>query len=226
MHYHLLGLFPDTLSSYFASSLIGKAAEKGVIQFFYHSLRDFGVGKTKQVDDKPYGGGRGMVFLPEVVCAAVRDLKKKYEIEWVVMPSPRGQKLTVSLAKNLSQKKSILFLCGRYEGIDERAAELVVDSEISIGDFVITGGELAAAVIIDATSRFLSGVVGQEESVQKDSFEAGLLEHPHYTRPEVFEGQRVPQVLLSGNHGEIEKWRREQAIEITKARRPDLLSRP
>lgn len=197
---------------------MGKACASGILDFHYHQIRDWGIGKHKQVDDKPYGGGSGMVLLPEVAVAAVRDLKSRHGIEHVVLTSPRGKLLSPEVARDLAQKKSVLFLCPRYEGVDERAIDLVVDEEISIGDYVITGGELAAAVILDATCRYIPGVVGKMESVQKDSFEGGLLEHPHYTRPEHFEGLDVPKVLLSGNHAEIEKWRLEESMRATKKR--------
>lgn len=223
--FHILGLFPEILDDYFAASLIGRARQDGRLNFYYHQLRDWGLGNYKQVDDKPYGGGRGMVLLAEVAYRALRELKAQHGIEHVVLTSPRGKILTPQVARKLSQKKSILFLCPRYEGVDERVAGLVVDEEISIGDYVITGGELAAAVIIDATCRFIPEVIGREESVLKDSFENGLLEHAHYTRPEIFEGQAVPQVLLSGHHAEIEKWRQTEALKVTQERRPELLRR-
>lgn len=220
--FHILGLFPEILDSCFAASLIGKARAAGMLTFHYHQLRNWGMGNYRQVDDKPYGGGRGMVLLADVTCRAVRELKSKYGIEHVVLTSPRGKLLTPQVARQLSQKKSILFLCPRYEGVDERAVNLVVDEEISIGNYVITGGELAAAVIIDAACRFIPGVIGQEESVSKDSFENDLLEHAHYTRPEIFEGQTVPSVLLAGHHAEIEEWRQSEALKVTQERRPEL----
>lgn len=223
--YHILGLFPDALDSYFEQSLIGKARAKGVLRFFYHQLRDWALDVHKKVDDKPYGGGRGMVFLPEVFCPAVRELKAQHKIKRVILTSPRGRLLDNRLAKELSREASLLFLCGRYEGVDQRAIDLVVDDEISLGDYVISGGELAAAVMIDAISRFVEGVVGQAESVDLDSFETGLLEHPHYTRPEVFENIPVPEVLLSGHHQKIAEWRRREALRTTWQRRPDLLKK-
>lgn len=213
--FHILGLFPEILDSYFDASLIGKARTSGLLRFHYHQLRDWGVGRHAKVDDKPYGGGRGMVLLPDVAVRAVREIKNQHGVEHVVLTSPRGKKLSPRVARELSLKKSILFLCPRYEGVDERVIQLVVDEEISIGDYVITGGELAAAVMMDALCRYIPGVVGQAESVRKDSFENGLLEHPHYTRPEIFEGLSVPGVLLSGNHAEIERWRLDEATGLT-----------
>lgn len=223
--YHILGLFPDAFDSYFQQSLIGKAREKGVLNFFYHQLRDWALDTHKKIDDKPYGGGRGMVFLPEVFCSAVRALTTQHKIKRVVLTSPRGRLFNNRLAQELSREESLLFLCGRYEGVDQRAIDLVVDEEISLGDYVISGGELAATVMIDAISRFVPGVVGQAESVELDSFEVGLLEHPHYTRPEIFENSPVPEVLLSGNHQKITEWRRQEALRITWQRRPDLLKK-
>ena len=223
--YHILALFPELLKDYFSASLLGKAQEGGLLNFRYHQLRDWSVGNYNQVDDKPYGGGAGMVFLPEVVVPAVRDLRKKHGVQHVVMTSPGGEPLTPKVAKDLSQKDSVLFLCGRFEGIDQRAVDLVVDQEISVGDYVLTGGELAAGVMIDAMARFVPGVVGKEDSVAQDSFEAGLLEHPHYTRPEVFENIPVPEVLLSGHHKNIQEWRRKESLRRTWSRRPDLLKK-
>jgi tRNA (guanine37-N1)-methyltransferase len=225
MNFHILGLFPNTFDSYFSTSLLGKARDKGLLKFEYHQLRDWSVGKAKLVDDKVYGGGSGMAFLPEVTVNAVRDLKKKHGIQKVVLTSPRGKTLTPQLARSLAESQSVLFLCGRYEGVDQRAIDLVVDEEISVGDYILSGGELAATVIVDAVARYVPGVVGKEDSVSKDSFENGLLEHPHYTRPEVFENIPVPEVLLSGNHAKITEWRRKESLRITWQRRLDLLKK-
>jgi tRNA (guanine37-N1)-methyltransferase len=222
MKYHILGLFSEMLDNYFSQSLLGKAREKNIIAFSYHQLRDWAVNKHHAVDDKPYGGGAGMVFLPEVVCNGVRDIKEKHNIDRVVLTSPSGKLLTPQKAKELSSLKSVLFLCGRYEGVDQRAIDLVVDEEISIGDYIISGGELATAVIIDAVSRYIPGVVGKDQSVRLESHEEVLLEHPHYTRPEIFEGKKVPPVLTSGHHQKILEWQKEMALERTKERRPDL----
>lgn len=223
--FHILGLFPELFDRYFSESLLGKAREKGIIEFHYHPLRDFSVNKARTVDDKVYGGGSGMAFLPEVTCSAVRELKKKHAIRKVILTSPRGRPLTPAMARELSSHEAILFLCGRYEGVDQRAIDLVVDEEISIGDYVLSGGELAAAVIIDAVARYVPGVIGKEAANERDSFEDGLLEHPHYTRPEIFEGIPVPAVLLSGNHKKIADWRRKESLRLTWQRRPDLLKR-
>ncbi len=223
MQFHILGLFPDSLDQYLQTSLLGKAREAGLLQFSYHQLRDWGVGNYKQVDDKPYGGGAGMVFLPEVVVPAVSEIKAMHAIDHVVLTSPSGKLFNSKKAETLSQKKSILFLCGRFEGVDQRAIDLVVDEELSLGDYVLNGGEIAAAVMIEAISRFVPGVVGREESVQNDSFAHGLLEHPLYTRPEKFNDLPVPEALLSGHHKNIEAWKREQSLYKTWQRRPDLL---
>lgn len=222
-HFHTLGLFPDCLKSYFSEALLGKALEKKTIHIQHHQLRDFSVGQYKCVDDKPYGGGAGMVLLPEVVVNAVRDIRERYAIDHVVLPSPSGKLFNAKKAKELSQKKSILFLCARYEGVDQRAIDLVVDEEISIGDYVLMGGDLPSAVMIEAISRFVEGVVGKGESVENDSFENGLLEHELYTRPEQFQNQSVPEVLLSGHHHNISLWKRKNSLLRTWQRRPELL---
>ncbi|MBF0104651.1 MAG: tRNA (guanosine(37)-N1)-methyltransferase TrmD [Deltaproteobacteria bacterium] len=225
MHIHILGLFPDTFDTYFSQSLLGKARAKGLVTFHYHQLRDWSHNKHHAVDDKPYGGGSGMVIMADVVCAAVLALKKDHQISRVVLPSPAGSPLIPAVAQRLSCEDSLLFVCGRYEGVDQRAIDKVVDEEISIGDYVISGGELAACVITDAVCRYIPGIVGKADSVENDSYQQGLLEHPHYTRPEIFEGVPVPQVLINGNHAEIKKWRKNESIKRTLERRPDLIDR-
>jgi tRNA (guanine37-N1)-methyltransferase len=221
--FHLLGLFPGLFDGYFSHSLIGKARAQGLVEFHYHQLRDFSGNAYKGVDDKPYGGGAGMVFTPDVVCCAVRELKTRHALGRVILTSPRGRPLTPTRARELAVADAVLFLCARYEGVDQRAIDAVVDDEISVGDYIISGGELAACVIIDAACRFIPGVVGNAASVARDSFEGGLLEYPHFTRPEVFEGVAVPPVLLSGDHAQIDAWRRQEALRLTWRRRPDLL---
>lgn len=223
MQIHILGLFPEILDAYFSHSLLGRAREKGIVEFFYHQLRSWSHNKYNAVDDKPYGGGAGMVLMTDVVCQAVREIKQRHKISKVILPSPSGVLLTPAQAKEWSQEDSLLFLCARYEGVDQRAIDLVVDAEISIGDYVISSGELAAAVVSDALCRYIPGVVGKEDSVKFDSHENGLLEYPHYTRPEVFEGLQVPKVLLSGDHKKIEEWRLKESMRRTQERRPDLL---
>lgn len=225
MNIHILGLFPDILDAYFSHSLIGRARKNGLVAFFYHQLRDWASGRHAAVDDKPYGGGSGMTFLPEVVCRAVREIKKNHAIQRVVLTTPTGHFLSPRKARELSQCEGVLFLCGRYEGVDQRAIDLVVDEEFSIGDYVLMGGELAAGVIVDALCRYIPGVVGKSASVASDSHEKGLLEHPQYTRPESFENIPVPSVLLSGDHQKIEEWRRLESLRLTWSRRPDLLKK-
>lgn len=220
---HILGLFPEILKAYFHESLLGKASEKNLIAFFYHNLRDHGLGKNRTVDDKPYGGGPGMVFRSDVVCQAVRAVKAVHAIDRVVLTSPSGELFTAKKARQLSDCRSLLFLCGRYEGVDQRAIDLVVDEEISIGDYVLSGGEIAAGVMIDAICRYVPGVVGKSDSVLNDSHEEGTLEHPHYTRPLVFENMAVPDVLRGGDHKEIQAWRRLESLKKTWRRRPELL---
>ena len=222
MDFHILTLIPEILKPYFNESILGRAQKEGGIRIFCHQLRDYAANKHQSVDDRPYGGGAGMVFKPDVVVPAVRDIKAKHGVEHVIYLSPKGAKFNHQKAKELSKYKSILLLCGRYEGIDERVLDLVVDEEISIGDYVITGGELAAQVVVDAVSRFVPQVIGNEEAPKNESFADGFLEHPHYTRPAEYEGLKVPEVLQKGDHKAIGKWRQQQSEEITKERRPDL----
>ncbi|MBI4412310.1 MAG: tRNA (guanosine(37)-N1)-methyltransferase TrmD [Deltaproteobacteria bacterium] len=231
MNFHLLTLFPEAIKPYFDSSLLGKAQEKGIVKIFLHQLRDYATDKHCSVDDRPYGGGSGMILKPDVVVCAVRDLRQKHKIDRVILLSPRGALFTQAGARELSDIQSVLLICGRYEGVDQRAIDLVVDEELSIGDYVLSGGELAAAVVVDAVARLIPGVLGNEKATLDESHTVGahgcapLLEYPHYTRPEEFEGMKVPEVLLSGNHAEIEKWRREESLKITCKNRPDLLKK-
>ncbi|OGQ07893.1 MAG: tRNA (guanosine(37)-N1)-methyltransferase TrmD [Deltaproteobacteria bacterium RIFCSPLOWO2_12_FULL_40_28] len=221
---HILTLFPH-LFDYFNHSILGRAQKKGLVQFFIHDLRNYSTDKHKSVDDQPYGGGAGMVLKVDVLVSAVRDLKEKFKIEHVVLMSPRGKTFSHSIAQNLSNLNSWLIICGRYEGLDERAIQMVVDQEISLGDYVITGGELASQVVADAALRLIPGVVGNSESPQFDSFANGLLEYPHYTRPAEFEGKKVPEILLNGNHEEIKKWRDSESLKLTLKNRPDLVEK-
>lgn len=230
MHFHVLTLFPDLFGPYFSTSILGRAIKKGLIQISCYSLRDYATDRSRSVDDRPYGGGSGMIFLPEVVVSAVREIKKKAPIARVILMSPRGRLFSDEGARELmslgkSPASAILLICGRYEGVDQRAIDLVVDEEISVGDYVLTGGELPAMVIMDAVSRLIPGVVGNREGPEKESHRVGLLEHPHYTRPQVFEGISVPEVLLSGNHKEIDQWRRDKSLEVTKKNRPDIIKK-
>ena len=221
MKYSVLTLFPE-MFKILETSIIGKAIEKDLINIDLINIRDFSKDKHKKVDDTPYGGGAGMVIRPDVVYDAYKSIKD--ENATVIHLSPKGKVLNQDLVKTLSKKEHIILLCGHYEGIDQRVIDEIVDEEISIGDYVLTGGELPALVLIDSVSRYIEGVLSRE-SITEESFTDNMLEYPQYTRPEVFHGVRVPEVLTSGNHQNIEKWRKEKSIEITKNRRPDLLSK-
>ena len=221
MKYSVLTLFPEMFKM-LETSIIGKAIKKELINIDLINIRDFSKNKHKKVDDTPYGGGAGMVIRPDVVYDAYKSIID--ENATVIHLSPKGKVLNQDLVKELSQKEHIILLCGHYEGIDQRVIDEIVDEEISIGDYVLTGGELPALVLIDSVSRYIEGVIS-EESISEESFTDNMLEYPQYTRPEVFHGVRVPEVLTSGNHQNIEKWRKEKSIEITKNRRPDLLSK-
>lgn len=224
MRVDVLTIFPELFGPFLATSLVGKAIEKGLLAVGVHDLRDFTEDRHRSVDDEPYGGGGGMVMMAPPWIRAVRAVSR--EGSWRVLMSPQGRRLDDAGARELAARGDLVLLCGRYEGIDERVRQTVVDEEISIGDYVLSGGELPAMVLIEALSRQIPGVVGLAESVERDSFRQGLLDHPHYTRPPVVEGLPVPEVLLSGHHAEIERWRQRQALRATLAKRPDLLERP
>ena len=219
MKFDVLTLFPEMFEP-LNSSIIGRAKEKNLIQINLINIRDFSKDKHKKVDDTPYGGGAGMVMMPDVVYDAYKSVEDKNAK--VIYMSPQGKKLTQKKVEELAKQEHLIILCGHYEGIDQRVIDKIVDEEISIGDYVLTGGEIPAMVLIDSVSRYNSGVIA-EESIEEESFANGILEYPQYTRPEVFEGVKVPEVLLSGHHANIEKWRKEKALEITKLKRPDLL---
>ncbi|HEY7463953.1 MAG TPA: tRNA (guanosine(37)-N1)-methyltransferase TrmD [Candidatus Limnocylindria bacterium] len=219
MRVDVVTLFPELFEPPMRTSVIGRAVERGLLIFAAHDLREHGIGPHRSVDDYPYGGGAGMVLRPEPLHAAVTPLKDAGA--HVILLEPSGQRLTDALARELATLPHLALVCGRYEGIDERARSLA-DREVSIGDYVLTGGELPALVLIDAVARLLPGVI-EDESSADDSFAAGLLEYPQYTRPEVFDGQEVPAVLRSGHHGEVARWRRREALRRTLQRRPDLL---
>jgi len=223
MRYDILTIFPQFFESPFSFGILKKAQEKRIIKISSHDIRMFARDKHKTVDDKPYGGGSGMVMKPEPLGTAIEAAKLKGAKSLVILTSPQGERFSDRIAKELSQFDQLIIICGRYEGIDERIREIYVDKEISIGDYVLSGGEYAALVIIDAVSRFIPGVLGNEASPHDDSFSGGLLEHPQYTRPEEYNGIAVPQILLSGNHRELEVWRRKESIKKTFIRRPDLL---
>ncbi len=208
MKVDILSLFPDYFKGPFDVSIINKAREKGILEINLIDIRTFANNKHAKVDDRPYGGGPGMVLMPEPVCAAIRSVKQ--EESYVVYLSPQGNKLDAKKCEELAKKKHLILLCGHYEGVDERALQKEVDEEISIGDYVLTNGCLAAIVVIDAAARFIPGVLGHEDAAAQDSFQDGVFDTPHYTRPEVFEGIEVPAVLTSGNHAKIAEWRKEQ----------------
>ncbi len=222
MNIHVLSLFPDMFTGVFGASILKKAQEKGAVQLEVTDIRTFSGNKHNQVDDYPYGGGAGMVLKPEPMFSAVETITAGKNPRIILM-CPQGERFTQRKAEELTQEKELVFLCGHYEGYDERIRQHLVTDEISIGDFVLTGGELGAMTVIDSVVRLLPGVLGQEESHIQDSFSTGLLEHPHYTRPADFRGMKVPDVLLSGNHAKIEQWREEQSLKRTLERRPDLL---
>lgn len=222
---HVLTLFPEMFPGPLGSSLAGQALEAGLWSLATTQIRDFGIGRHRAVDDSPAGGGAGMVMRADVLAAAIDHARAADTGLPLVYLSPRGEPLTQALARELSAGPGVMALAGRFEGVDERVIEGRAMREISIGDYVLSGGELAAMVLIDACVRLLPGVVGAAESLAHESFEAGLLEHPHYTRPREWEGREIPEVLLSGDHKRIEAWRREEATRLTRARRPDLLRR-
>ncbi|MGB9905884.1 MAG: tRNA (guanosine(37)-N1)-methyltransferase TrmD [Candidatus Saccharicenans sp.] len=222
MRFDIITIFPGMFASLFSAGVVKKALEKGVLEIKVHDLRDYTTDKHRQVDDRPYGGLEGMVLKPEPIFRAVEALKEP-EGSVTCLLTPQGERLDSRLAEELARSRQLILICGRYEGVDERVIDHLVDREISIGDYVLTGGELAAAVVVEAVSRFVPGVVGKEESVRHDSFTAGLLDFPQYTRPREFRGYRVPAVLFSGDHQKIARWRLKKALEKTLARRPDLL---
>ena len=219
MRFDVLTLFPE-MFEVLNQSIIGRAKEKGLINVNLINIRDFSKDKHKKVDDTPYGGGAGMVMMPDVVYDAYKSVKD--EKAKVIYMSPQGKKLDQKKVEELSKQEHLILLCGHYEGIDQRVLDKIVDEEISIGDYVLTGGELPAMVLIDSVSRYVEGVL-KDDSTKEESFSQGLLEYPQYTRPEVFEGQQVPEILLSGHHENIDKWRRKQSLKITLNKRPDLL---
>lgn len=225
MRFDILTLFPKMFVSPFEESILARAIEKGLIQIRTINPRDFALDKHQVVDDTPYGGGQGMVIKVEPIARAIEWIKSQDPLAWTVYLTPQGKPLNQEILQQLSKRSHLILLCGRYEGVDERVRDLYVDEEISIGDYVLTGGELAAMVVIDAVSRLLPGVLGSDRSVKEDSFFNSLLEYPQYTRPSEFRGLSVPEILLSGNHEAILRWRRKEALRRTALRRPDLLSK-
>jgi tRNA (guanine37-N1)-methyltransferase len=217
----VLTIFPGMLEGPLRESLLGKAIAAGVLDVRVHDIREHASDKHRQVDDEPYGGGPGMVMKPEPLFAAVEALGT--EPKRVILLSPAGRRLDQALVRELAAEPWLVLVCGRYEGVDERVVAGLPVEEISIGDYVLSGGEIPALVVLEAVTRLVPGVVGKAESLVAESFEEGILDHPHYTRPQEFRGMRVPDVLLSGDHAEIAEWRRREAVEKTKRNRPDLI---
>lgn len=229
MRIDIITIFPKMFEPVLNESIIKRAQKKRKIRIHIHNLRDYTFDKHKKVDDRPFGGGSGMVMRPEPLFGAVEDIKKNSipqkagQNSKVILLCPQGKRLNQEIAKRLSKYKHLILICGRYEGVDERVRKNLVDEEISIGDYVLTGGELPAMVLIDCVVRLIPGVLGDKNSLNFESFEGNLLEYPQYTRPANFKGKRVPKILLSGNHKKIQAWRKLQAIRRTKKKRPDLL---
>ena len=223
-------IFPNMFNNIIEFGVLKEAFKKNICQLNIYNLRDFSNYKHGRVDDRPYGGGPGMVLMPEPIDNAITFIKKKNKIkkkekQKTILLAPRGEKLNQNKLKYLVNLENIILICGRYEGVDERVIDSLIDFEISIGDYVLTGGEIPAMVMIDGVIRLLPGVVGKEESLKSESFENNLLEYPQYTRPSVFKGMDVPKILLSGNHKDIQKWRKEKSLEITRIKRPDLIDK-
>ncbi len=224
MRIDIITLFPSMFRGPFDESIIKRARKKGILEINLHNLRDFTGDRHRTVDDLPYGGGAGMVMKPEPLFRAVEKVKEEKRSSWkVILLSPQGQPFAQEKAKELAQEEGLIFICGHYEGVDERVREHLIDEELSLGDFVLTGGELAAIVMVDAIARMLPEVLGCKDSIREDSFYQTLLDYPHYTRPAEFRGWKVPGVLISGNHQKIREWRKKKKLENTFKKRPDLL---
>lgn len=222
MRFDIITIFPEMFTGVFSGGVVKRALDRDVVRIAVHDLRDFTTDKHRQVDDRPFGGLEGMVLKPEPIFRAVEAVREA-EGSKVYLLSPQGRTLDAGLARELAAERQVVLICGRYEGVDERVAEHLADGEISIGDYVLSGGELAAAVVVDAVARFVPRVVGKEGSVRNDSFCGGILDYPQYTRPREFRGLKVPSVLFSGDHKRIERWRRKKALEKTARSRPDLV---
>src|SRR5581483_1459758 len=225
MRFDIVTIFPEIFRGVFEFGIIRRAVEAGLIEINLHDLRDYTFDRHRQVDDRPFGGGAGMVMKPEPMFRAIEAVTHAASDRTVVMLSPQGRLLTQPVVEELAGRKQVVLICGRYEGVDERVVEQVADDEISIGDYVLSGGEIPAMVVVDAVTRLIPGALGCNESAERESFADGLLDYPHYTRPAEYRGLKVPDVLIGGHHGEIEKWRRRKAMEKTLRRRPDLLER-
>jgi tRNA (guanine37-N1)-methyltransferase len=222
MHFDIFTLFPDMFQGPFAESILKRAQERGLLSIALHNIRDITTDKHHIVDDYPYGGGAGMVMKPEPIFAA---LEAVYESGPIILLTPQGRLFNQRIARALAQEQRVTLLCGHYEGIDERVRQHLVTGEISIGDYVLTGGELAAMVVVDVVSRLIPGVLGADASIQEESHSENLLEYPHYTRPPEFRGWRVPDILLSGHHAQVARWRRKESLRRTRLRRPDLFEK-
>ena len=222
MHFDVFTLFPDMFQGPFTESILKRAQERGLLSIALHDIRDVATDKHHIVDDYPYGGGAGMVMKPEPIFAAIEAV---YESGPIILLTPQGRLFNQQIARALAQEQRVTLLCGHYEGIDERVRQHLVTDEISIGDYVLTGGELAAMVVVDAVSRLIPGVLGADASIHEESHSGNLLEYPHYTRPPEFRGWRVPDILLSGHHAQIARWRRKESLRRTRQRRPDLFAR-
>lgn len=225
MKINVLTLFPDIIENYFGHSIGARAVKNGHVNINAVNIRDFSLDKHGKVDDTPFGGGAGMLMMPQPVFDCIKSIKEKNPDTKIVYMSPKGKVLDNNLSRELAKNESITFLCGHYEGMDQRVIDELVDMELSIGDYVLTGGELAALVTIDSIMRFIPGVLGAEDVHEEESFEDGLLEYPQYTRPADYEGLKVPEVLTSGHHANIKKWQRERQLEETYAKRPELLEK-
>jgi tRNA (guanine37-N1)-methyltransferase len=224
MKFDIVTIFPRMIQAGLSEGVVSRGIERGLLDVAVHDLRDYATDRHRSVDDVPYGGGPGMVMKPEPLAKAVEDIRaRRGEPEAVVLLSPQGRRFTQAEAARMTALRHVVLLCGRYEGMDERIRTLVATEELSVGDYVLSGGELPALMIVDAVGRLVPGVVGDSRSVVEDSFSRGLLDHPHYTRPSEFAGQKVPDVLLSGHHEEVRRWRRKTALRRTLERRPDLL---
>lgn len=224
MKINVMTLFPEIFNSYIGESMMKKAVDNNILAVNIYNIRDFSENKHKKVDDYPFGGGAGMVMTPQPILSTYKHIieENKLEKPRVIYLSPKGKTFTQDMAKSLSKEDNLIFLCGHYEGIDQRVIDMIVTDELSIGDYVLTGGELPALVMIDSISRLIPGVLNKSESYEDETFEGDLLEYPQYTRPREYEGHKVPDVILSGNHQKIDQWRKEESEKLTKERRPDL----
>ena len=220
---NILTIFPEMFESFFSASILGRAREQGLIDIRTTDIRPFSNSKHHNTDDYPFGGGAGMVMMAQPILDAMKSVTAEYLSAKRIYLGPRGRKLTTSLARELAREKELILLCGHYEGVDQRALDTCVDEEISIGDYILTGGETAAMVLVDCVARFIPGVLGSSDSPEEESFSDGLLEYPQYTRPRILEGMEVPEILLNGDHAKIKAWRRRESLKATLKHRPDLL---